>query len=196
MKDLSRHAQATREAIIEASLDLFVERRGADFSMQEVADRADVTHRTLYRYFPSRRDLLAEAAMNVGSRFRGPLSPEVSTVAEWIERAEDHFTFVEANREVFTSILSVVVEPPIASSGRSRDVYYWELFRNEFSDLPEDLAREWFAILRHLLSAFSYLMYRTRFGFDPSRAAAAVRRAAVAMVDEVAAANAKQGEKV
>ena len=196
MKDLSRHAQATREAIIEASLDLFVERRGADFSMQEVADRADVTHRTLYRYFPSRRDLLAEAAMNVGSRFRGPLSPEVSTVAEWIERAEDHFTFVEANREIFTSILSVVVEPPIASSGRSRDDYYWELFRNEFSDLPEDLAREWFAILRHLLSAFSYLMYRTRFGFDPSRAAAAVRRAAVAMVDEVAAANAKQGEKV
>lgn len=190
---MSRHARATREAIIESTLDLFVERGGTNFSMQEVADRVEVTHRTLYRYFPSRQDLLAEAAAHVGPRFRGPLSPEVSSVSEWIERAEDHFIFVEKNREIFTSILSVALDPPIANVGGGRDAHFWDLFRDEFPDLPEDEARDWFAILRHLLSAFSYLIYRSRFGFDPPRAAAAVRRAAMSIVNEISSANSKQG---
>lgn len=197
MKELSRHARATREAIIDAALDLFEQRRGTNFSMQEVADRAEVTHRTLYRYFPSRRDLLAEAAMNIGSRFRGPLSPEVSTVAEWIESSEAHFAFVERNRAIFTSILSVAVtEPKVAGVGRGRDARRWEVFRADFPDLDQDEAEEWFAMLRHLISAFSYLIYRTRFGFDPPRAAAAVRRAAEAMVTEIAEANSRAREGV
>lgn len=37
---------------------------------------------------------------------------------------------MEKNREIFTSILSVTVEPPIASTGRGRDAYYWDLFRD------------------------------------------------------------------
>jgi AcrR family transcriptional regulator len=196
MSELSRHARATREAIIEAALDLFLERKGLGFSMQEVADRAEVTHRTLYRYFSSRDSLLIEAGEQIGRRFRGPGPPEVSTVAEWIESAQAHFTGVENNSELFSGIASVAMAEGVArtqhllDSGRDRDQYYWDVFRGEFPNLAEDDAWEWFAILRHLISAFSYLIYRSRFGFDPSQAAAAVRRASEAMVVEIRAADA------
>lgn len=202
MKELSRHARATREAIIDATLDLFLERKGLGFSMQEVADRAEVTHRTLYRYFPSRDSLLIEAGAQIGRRFRGPGPPEVSTVAEWIESAQAHFTGVENNFELFSSIASVAMAEGVArtqhvlDSGRDRDQYYWKVFRGEFPNLAEDDAWEWFTILRHLISAFSYLIYRSRFGFDPPQAAAAVRRASEAMVAEIKVADARPREGV
>lgn len=188
--ELTRHTQATRDAIIEGALDLFIERRGGGFSMQEVADRVGITHRTLYRYFPSRRELIVAAAMHIGGRLKGPPSPEVSTVSEWIDAAGAHFEFIERNREIFSSIFSMVMsDPDLATADLSRDAYYWNVFRTEFPGLGEEEATEWFAMLRHLISSASYLIYRYRFGMDPSRAAAAVRRAAEAMVVSIRKAN-------
>ncbi|MGH3667927.1 MAG: TetR/AcrR family transcriptional regulator, partial [Acidimicrobiia bacterium] len=75
---LSRHAEATREVILDAAAELLRARAGADFSIQEVADRAGVTHRTVYRYFPGRHILMSEAAGRVipgladPSSFLGP----------------------------------------------------------------------------------------------------------------------------
>jgi AcrR family transcriptional regulator len=188
--ELTRHTQATRDAIIEAALDLFIESRGSGFSMQEVADRVSITHRTLYRYFPSRRDLIVEAAMQIGGRLKGPSSPEVSTVSEWIDAAGVHFEFIERNREIFSSVFALVMsDPDLAASDLNRDAYYWHVFRNEFPGLGEEEATGWFAMLRHLISGVSYLIYRHRFAMDPAKAATAVRRAAEAMVVSIRRAN-------
>ena len=188
--ELTRHTQATRDAIIEGALDLFIESRGSGFSMQEVADRARITHRTLYRYFPSRRELTVEAAMQIGGRLKGPPSPDVSTVSEWIDGAGAQFEFIERNREIFSSVFALVMsDPDLAASDLSRDAYYWHVFRTEFPGLGEEEATEWFAMLRHLISGVSYLIYRHRFAMNPVKAATAVRRAAEAMVVSIRRAN-------
>lgn len=190
MNELTRHTQATRDAIIEGALELFIEHRGGGFSMQEVADRVGITHRTLYRYFPSRRELIVEAAMHIGGRLKGPPSPEVSTVSEWIHAADAHFEFIERNREIFSSVFAMVmIDPDLAASDLSRDAYYWNVFRTEFPGLGEEEATEWFAVLRHLISGVSYLIYRNRFAMDPAKAATAVRRATEAMVLSIRQAN-------
>lgn len=54
----SRQAELTRDLIMGALARLIVERGLHDFSVQQVADRAGLSHRTVCRHYPSRRDLL------------------------------------------------------------------------------------------------------------------------------------------
>lgn len=49
--------ERTRGAILEAMADVISEANGIGFSVQAVADRAGVTHRTIYNHFPTREAL-------------------------------------------------------------------------------------------------------------------------------------------
>lgn len=51
--------ERTRRAILEAMADVIGDANGIGFSVQAVADRAGVTHRTIYNHFPT-RDALCE----------------------------------------------------------------------------------------------------------------------------------------
>ena len=53
-----RHRALSRQAIVDATAALVNERRHLDFSMKEVAERAEVSLRTVYNHFPDRADLL------------------------------------------------------------------------------------------------------------------------------------------
>lgn len=64
---VSRRAE-TREAILDALAQIVVERGGLDFSIQQVADRARVTHRTVYNHFPTREALREGLADHVEAR--------------------------------------------------------------------------------------------------------------------------------
>src|SRR2546423_13233229 len=50
-------AAATRRRILDGLSELLDERRADDISMADVAQRARVAERTLYRHFPTRLDL-------------------------------------------------------------------------------------------------------------------------------------------
>jgi len=54
---LSGARQRTRRAILDAMVDVITETGGIGFSVQAVADRAGVTHRTVYNHFPTRESL-------------------------------------------------------------------------------------------------------------------------------------------
>lgn len=54
----ARHTELTRGLILDATVALIVERGVIDFSIQDVAGRAGVSHRTIYRHFPTREGLL------------------------------------------------------------------------------------------------------------------------------------------
>lgn len=49
-------------ALLTAASALIAERRSAEFSLREVAERVGVSHTAAYRHFASKRDLLAELA--------------------------------------------------------------------------------------------------------------------------------------
>ena len=78
--DVSRRAQ-TRRAILDALAAVITETGGLGFSVQQVAERAGVTHRTVYNHFPTRdalNDALAEHVEDVMGRggYRQP-APDV-----------------------------------------------------------------------------------------------------------------------
>jgi AcrR family transcriptional regulator len=186
----TRHTEATRRAILEAAADLFLERRGQGFSIQDVGDRAGLTHRTVYRYFSTRQELMAATARHLAPGVAGEPVREVSTVEEWIDGVEAHFALIEANLEVARSVVVAALasdEFPLQSRDTlDRETRLWNVFRRQFPRLSADDARRTFATLRHLRSSVSYLFFRLRFELSPADATEAVRTAALHLVEQAA----------
>jgi len=184
----TRHTEATRKAILDAAAALFMERQSDGFAVQEVADRAGLTHRTVYRYFPTRQELLRSTAPHLAPGVAEEPFSAASTVDEWIDALAAHFAFVETHFEIARSVLAAA----FASSDwrvfgqdiRERDRHRWAVFRRGFSHLRERDARATFATLRQLTSSASYISYRLRFGMSPSDATEAIHSAASQIVKE------------
>jgi AcrR family transcriptional regulator len=185
-----RHMEATRNAILKAALDLFLERQSDGFSVQEVADRAGLTHRTVYRYFPTRQELLGATAERLAPAVVDQRFAEVSTVEEWIDAVGAHFAHTEANFELVRSVVAALFTSEdqrlFGQHIRERDAHRWEVFRRQFPHLPDGDARGTFATLRHLMSSTSYVLYRLRFGLSPAEATEAIRGAASQIVEQAA----------
>lgn len=53
-----RHVDRTRQTIIDAAFELFMERGFAPTTIDEIAERADIAPRTFFRYFPTKESVL------------------------------------------------------------------------------------------------------------------------------------------
>jgi AcrR family transcriptional regulator len=84
-KTAGREAQRrrTRKAIVAATVELLA--RGEQPSMAEIAEAADVSRRTVYLYFPTVEQLLADAALE-GSR--AVVEPGIEAGGDAAERLE------------------------------------------------------------------------------------------------------------
>ena len=81
-------ADSRREEILEAATDLFAEFGYSDAVTQDLADNLGVGKGTLYRYFPSKRDLFLAAADRVMRRLRVHTDSAIAEVADPIDRIE------------------------------------------------------------------------------------------------------------
>jgi len=186
----TRHTEATRKAILDAAVDLFLDRRSDGFSVQEVADRAGLTHRTVYRYFPTRQELMGATAQHFSPGFAEDSFGEVSTVEEWIGAVGAHLARTEVNLGIVRRVLAAVLASEdlqrFGQGLQGRDAHRWDVFRRQFPHLPEADARRTFATLRHLTSSTSYVFYRLRFGLSPAEATEAIQSGALQIVQQAA----------
>jgi AcrR family transcriptional regulator len=112
----------TRKAIIEATASLLA--AGATPSVADVAKAADVSRRTVYLYFPTLDQLLADAALEAS---RGTVEPQLEAGADAGERLEG---LVRAMQQGFAeterlgrTIIRATVGQPYAGDGRPRRGY-------------------------------------------------------------------------
>jgi len=78
----AREFSPTEERILLAALGLIGRRGVRRLAMQEISEAAGVSRGTLYRYFPSKDDVLAAAADFDEQRFRVGLDDVLDTAAE------------------------------------------------------------------------------------------------------------------
>jgi len=186
----TRPTDATRKAILGAAGGLFLERKIDGFSVQEVADRAGLAHRTVYRYFPTRQELMHATVQHLAPGMDEEPFSEVSTVEDWIDAVGAHLAFIEANFEVVRGLMvAALASDELLQSDqrlRDREAHRWEVFRHQFPHLPEGEARRTFATLRHLTSPASYVFMRLRFGMSPAEATEAIQSGASQMVEQAA----------
>jgi AcrR family transcriptional regulator len=77
---------ARREEILDAATDLFAEFGYSDAVTQDLAEKLQVGKRTIYRYFPSKRELFLAAADRVMRRLRVHIDSSIESIADPIER--------------------------------------------------------------------------------------------------------------
>ncbi len=91
-------ASAAQEHLLSAAVDELLAVGGDSFTMQGVANRAEVALRTLYNHFPTREQLLADTFVRLAARARALI---VEADDEAKNRGEQLAQFVERIYELF-----------------------------------------------------------------------------------------------
>lgn len=125
-----RQTDVTREAIFDALVEIIAQEGVAGFSVQAVADAAGVSHRTVYRHFPTREALLDGLAARFNAQFGERLAredPADFTADEIPEIAEVGYQIFNDDPQRVAAYVKLIVgahlEPP-SRAGRT------ELFAN------------------------------------------------------------------
>ena len=175
---LDARAQRSRDSIMTALAELAAEKGVAGFSVQEVADRAGVAHRTVYRHYETREALLDGYARWLDERF-GDLD-EVTEPDD-----DDRIpTLTRHSWERFEDIAPLVEALVMVSLGSGTRVPRREERTDEFREmlhddgllehLDGDTAEAVVALIRTLASSNTWFVFRNERGIDGQRGAAVV----------------------
>ncbi len=99
-----RNKQRTRREIAEAAGQLFLERGYAATTVQEIANAADVSPRTFFRYFPCKEDVITAIA-----------SASMDDVLEHLAGHDVSESLVSVLRATFSAVLGPAIDDPDAA---------------------------------------------------------------------------------
>ena len=185
MAKRTNQTDRTRTAIVEtASEMLFGTTRPEDMTMQNVADAAGVSHRTLYRYFASRRELFNAVGAEYDRRLDSSIADDLLlSFDRWVGSVGDIMAFGASHSDMMRRTLALSLT---AGEWRSdRDEAYWRLFREAFPNLEESIAKQDFAVLRHVLWSTNAVLIGQRFALTTDEVSAGVERAVAALIAEI-----------
>lgn len=103
---LLRKKKRVREAIFEAAITLFAQQGFDQTTVEEVAQAAGVSRRSMFRYFPTKNDLLAQSVMNYEQILLdaieacGPGASAVSLIRAGVFAGAEHTGSQHATRTV------------------------------------------------------------------------------------------------
>jgi AcrR family transcriptional regulator len=87
--DESVNANPRREEILDAATDLFAEFGYSEAVTKDLADKLQIGKGTIYRYFPSKRDLFLATVDRVMRRMRVQVDEAVVGIPDLLERLEE-----------------------------------------------------------------------------------------------------------
>lgn len=196
-----RKRRVTRDAVVDAAIEAIRE-QGIDFSVQDAADRAGVTHRTVYRYFKS-REALVDA---VAERYEEWLAEQGITQAESIDellaQVESLFGLFDQSPDLICAVaMHTLIGGERTALSKQRTARWRRIFEASLPHLPRDEVEPLFAICRTLTGSLGWYLLTSQFGLSGEQSSRAVRRAVEAVVadlrrqDEEAARRAASGRE-
>ena len=170
-----RQTQMTRMAILESLAEIMVEEGPLGFTVQNVADRAGVSHRTVYRHFPNREAMCegviewSENHQNGKEQGRGTLP---TTPEGLLEIIPEVFEEMESERALIQSLVLLNLSTGFrATAARDRDRQIEKIVRELAPSIPEKERGESVVLIRYLASSLSWMSLTTQFGRTPREAA-------------------------
>lgn len=185
--------QLTRAQILSALGDHVLACNPRTFSIAEVAARAGVSVRTVYRHFGDRQQLLAALQEEVARRIAPPppqsLEALIALVPELFGLFDQHAGWMQVLLQGRTGTDALAAGRP------ERLRHFAQLTAPLVAHLPAAEARATQATIKHLVSAQTWLSLREEYGLHGQAAGTAVARLLSAAFDalRVAAAGAEDG---
>jgi AcrR family transcriptional regulator len=158
-----QHAEATRERILAAVAGLLERGEAEDLTMPGVAEASGISLRTVYRYYPTRDELLEAAGRWIGDELlRHPYPETLDEVAELFRIGcrdfDEHPGLVRA------LALSQLGQSVRGYRRRERLRAIGAALRREVGDLPEAELRRAEAVLAYLHNVLAYTSLRDESG--------------------------------
>lgn len=161
----ARHADLTQRVILDAAVDLLETRSVGELSVRAVAKRADISERTVFRYFAAREDLLDAVAAEVARRTQAPPNPK--SVAELLVYPEAIFArYEETATLTLAAMHSELFHRIRTNDAERRGRTIRALVDREAADRPEQERRLAAANIHYHVVATTWSYYRFNFGFS------------------------------
>src|SRR4051794_12265480 len=160
-----QHAEATRVRILSAVADLLEDGRADELTMPDVAASSGVSLRTVYRYYPTRDQLLEAAGRWIGDELlRHPYPRTLDEAAELFRVGCTDFD--ERPGLVRALALSQLGREVRGYRRRERLASISGALRDELGALPEDELRRAEAVLAYLHNMLAYTTLREENGLS------------------------------
>lgn len=166
--------QLTRQAITNSLAELIAESGAEGFSVQAVADRAGVSHRTVYNHFPTRKALLDGLAAQVEEELR-QISKQADherlrNVDDLLGSAQVFSLFEQIAPQVRASVLISVLDGAPSKVASDRTTQIEQLIECELGPLPTGVAKLVTAAIRMVLSTTAWHLLTSHQGLTTDEA--------------------------
>lgn len=184
----------TRSRIMEGLSDVLTTSGIAGFSVQAVADQAGVSHRTVYRYYPSREALLEGIADYLQVPLRDLGLPSLpSSFDEVVTSVRPLYEFFEANSRFMEAMvivrLALGFEP---KRSRERTTGFVDLIAIEAPHLEPAEAERYAMGLRAIASSQHWYVLTRRLNLTSAEAAEVTADSLRALIGEIRRRNSRQ----
>lgn len=178
----------TRRRILDALVDLVSTEGVHDLSVQDVADRAGVSHRTVYRHFPDKSALLDGLSDWLDQRIaeRHPMLGQGAEPLDLVDGVARTWEMFEELDTVTEAMVRLMVSTGARLPSRhNRTARIRRSFEDALTHLDPADADAVVAVLRTLGTSVTWSMIRRDFDVDPGRARDAFVWAASVLLDDL-----------
>jgi AcrR family transcriptional regulator len=188
---------STADRILGALVDVILEGGLPGFSVQHVADRAGVSHRTVYRHFPTREALLEGLREAVGRRMDARGGVDLPRDLADIPRAviSNFALFSRDARAVEAGVRFGVGAALETRDRKRRSKRFRELVKSSVRGIADADAAMAGAVLRQIASSRTWLALREA-GLSDEAATRAATWATSVLLDALRAGRTPAGEKL
>lgn len=180
-----QHAELTRELILRALAELLQNERAGEFSMADVARKAGVSLRTVYRHFPTREELLAAATDWIDARIFGDVPFD-----ETVDDLPKLFRYACEQWEQYPRLARAMALSQAGQSARSdrrveRLARIHRALTEVTNELPDEENRKAVAVLGYLENVLAWVTMREATGLESGEVEEAIEWAMRTLIEDL-----------
>ncbi|MDO6695419.1 TetR/AcrR family transcriptional regulator [Aliiglaciecola sp. 3_MG-2023] len=155
----------TRNLILDAACELTHELDVDEISFKKVAQHANISERTIFRYFESRDTFLNELTALLYQQLALPMLP--TTINQLPDYISHFYTKLDSQpRQVLVLLKGEVFQRVLSTTAKQRLTELTQLLTEAYPHAAEQEIVRTAANIRYNLSASSWRYYRVYFEFD------------------------------